>query len=70
MQDIASLTVPNSQVDGLKFSSPEELWFMQGLLKRVLDRNKLVQEAACSALATLEEEAGPDLLPRLQVNPQ
>ena len=42
---------------------------LQGLLKRVLDKNKLVQEAACSALATLEEEAGADLLPRLQVLP-
>ncbi len=39
----------------------------QGLLGRVLDRNKHVQEAACSALATLEEQAGPELLPRLRV---
>lgn len=40
----------------------------QGLLGRVLDGNKHVQEAACSALATLEEQAGPDLLPRLKVS--
>lgn len=38
---------------------------MQGLLERVLDRNKHVQEAACSALATLEEEAGQELVPRM-----
>lgn len=40
---------------------------LQGLLSHVLDRNRRVQEAACSALATLEEEAGQDvLIPRLQ----
>lgn len=39
---------------------------VQGLLAHVLDRNRRVQEAACSALATLEEEAGPEgLMPRL-----
>ena len=31
-----------------------------GILLRVLDRNKFVQEAACSALATLEEVAGQE----------
>lgn len=36
----------------------------------MLDRNKHVQEAACSALATLEEQAGPELLPRLRVSSQ
>ena len=35
------------------------------LLKRVLDGNKRVQEAACSAFATLEEEACTDLVPYL-----
>jgi len=30
---------------------------MSELLKRILDSNKRVQEAACSAFATLEEEA-------------
>ncbi len=34
----------------------------QGLLTRVRDANKHVQEAACSALATLEEAAGRELL--------
>lgn len=37
----------------------------QGLLGRVRDHNRQVQEAACSALATLEEAAGPVLVPRL-----
>jgi len=38
---------------------------MQELLKRVLDHNKRVQEAACSAFATLEEEAQLELVPYL-----
>ena len=38
-----------------------EMW-SQGLLTRVRDSNKHVQEAACSALATLEEAAGRELL--------
>lgn len=41
-------------------------FFLQ-LLKRILDTNKRVQEAACSAFATLEEEAGTDLVPYLSV---
>lgn len=36
--------------------------YVQGLLTRVRDNNKHVQEAACSALATLEEAAGRELL--------
>ena len=36
---------------------------LSGLLGRVLDRNKRVQEAACSAVATLTEEAGEAVLP-------
>lgn len=39
---------------------------MEGLLRMVLDNNKRVQEAGCSAFATLEEEAGPDLAPYLE----
>mmetsp|Transcript_9191 Transcript_9191/g.26329 ORF Transcript_9191/g.26329 Transcript_9191/m.26329 type:complete len:907 (-) Transcript_9191:548-3268(-) len=39
---------------------------LQGFLQRILDKNRRVQEAACSALATLQETAGPALLPRLQ----
>ena len=41
---------------------------VQGLLKHVLDHNKHVQEAACSALATLVEQSIPEqLVPRLKV---
>ena len=39
---------------------------MQELLKRVLDHNKKVQEAACSAFATLEEDALMQLVPYLE----
>eukprot|EP00873_Tetraselmis_striata_P017576 jgi/Tetstr1/437840/TSEL_026480.t1 len=39
---------------------------LQGIMKRVLDSNRRVQEAACSSLATFEEVAGDALLPRLQ----
>jgi transportin-1 len=39
---------------------------MVNLLKRVLDPSKSVQEAACSAFATLEEVAGERLLPYLE----
>ncbi len=47
-------------------SSADDLaWHVQGLLTRVRDNNRHVQEAACSALATLEEAAGGELLPRL-----
>lgn len=38
---------------------------MEELLKRILDTNKRVQEAACSAFATLEEEACTELVPYL-----
>jgi hypothetical protein len=38
---------------------------MTELLKRILDANKRVQEAACSAFATLEEEACHELVPYL-----
>jgi len=38
---------------------------MEGLLTCVLDKNKRVQEAGCSAFATLEEEAGEELEPYL-----
>ncbi|XP_043231916.1 transportin-1-like [Amphibalanus amphitrite] len=38
---------------------------MGELLKRILDPNKKVQEAACSAFATLEEEACTELVPYL-----
>ncbi|CAK4070930.1 unnamed protein product [Aphanomyces euteiches] len=38
---------------------------MEGMLRRVLDHNKKVQTAACSAFCTLEEEAAEDLIPYL-----
>jgi len=38
---------------------------MSELLKKILDTNKRVQEAACSAFATLEEEACTELVPYL-----
>ncbi|PSN30206.1 Transportin-1 [Blattella germanica] len=49
-------------------SQPHESYLkplMTELLKRVLDGNKRVQEAACSAFATLEEEACTELVPYL-----
>ncbi|KAG8883613.1 hypothetical protein FRB97_006307 [Tulasnella sp. 331] len=39
---------------------------MEGLLRMVLDSNKRVQEAGCSAFATLEEDAGSKLSPYLE----
>ncbi|KAJ3892224.1 armadillo-type protein [Lentinula edodes] len=39
---------------------------MEGLLRMVLDNNKGVQEARCSAFATLEEDAGIKLAPYLE----
>lgn len=47
---------------------PHDLYLkplVEELLKKVLDSNKRVQEAACSAFATLEEEAGTELVPYL-----
>ncbi|KAL1921910.1 uncharacterized protein VTP21DRAFT_10552 [Calcarisporiella thermophila] len=38
---------------------------LEGLLRMVLDNNKRVQEAGCSAFATLEEEATKELIPYL-----
>ncbi|KAI7750159.1 hypothetical protein M8C21_003118 [Ambrosia artemisiifolia] len=40
---------------------------LTGLLRRILDDNKRVQEAACSAFAILEEEAADLLSPRLEL---
>lgn len=48
---------------------PHELYLkplMDKLLERILDSNKRVQEAACSAFATLEEEACTELVPYLE----
>ena len=41
------------------FTSPQ-------LLRMVLDNNKRVQEAGCSAFATLEEDAGTEIAPYLE----
>ncbi|NWS23288.1 TNPO2 protein, partial [Pachyramphus minor] len=49
-------------------AQPPELYLkplMTELLQRILDSNKRVQEAACSAFATLEEEACTELVPYL-----
>lgn len=43
----------------------DELMNFFKLLIRVLDSSKRVQEAACSAFATLEEEASTELVPYL-----
>ncbi|KAF8090062.1 hypothetical protein N665_0489s0003 [Sinapis alba] len=40
---------------------------LMGLLRRLLDSNKRVQEAACSAFATVEEDAAEELVPHLEV---
>jgi transportin-1 len=56
-------------VDILQTPDGRKLFFepvVDGLLKRALDNNKRVQEAACSAFATLEEEAASELVPYLQ----
>ncbi|CAL8464616.1 g4151 [Coccomyxa elongata] len=53
---------------GAELTGPGQQQFdtvIAGLLTRVRDNNRHVQEAACSALATLEEAAGGELLPRL-----
>jgi transportin-1 len=39
--------------------------FVKILLHRILDNNKRVQEAACSSLSALEEEATTQLIPYL-----
>ncbi|CAI2178857.1 6952_t:CDS:10 [Funneliformis geosporum] len=53
---------PNPQQDRPKYFVP----LLEGLLRKVLDNNKRVQEAACSAFATLEEEACDLLIPYLE----
>ncbi|CAB4483237.1 unnamed protein product [Rhizophagus irregularis] len=52
---------PNPPQDRQKYFVP----LLEGLLRKVLDNNKRVQEAACSAFATLEEEACELLIPFL-----
>ena len=50
-----------SQADTEKYFRP----ILFDLLQRILDTNKKVQEAACSAFATMEEEAQLELVPYL-----
>uniref|UniRef100_A0A0N4ZB02 Transportin-1 n=1 Tax=Parastrongyloides trichosuri TaxID=131310 RepID=A0A0N4ZB02_PARTI len=47
-------------------SSQAFLLLLKGLLSRMLDSNKSVQRAACSAFAILEEESGKNLVPYLK----
>ena len=49
------------QAEGAPFFVP----LLEGLLQCILDPNKKVQEAACSAFATFEEEAGMRIQPHL-----
>ena len=39
---------------------------LEGLLRMMMDNNKRVQEAGCSAMATLQEEANEKLEPYLE----
>ncbi|KLO11081.1 ARM repeat-containing protein [Schizopora paradoxa] len=56
-------TQPNASAEHkMQFFVPT----LEGLLRMVLDNNKRVQEAGCSAFATLEEEAGAELAPYLE----
>lgn len=48
-----------SPADTSRFFEP----MMQGLLERMLDKNKKVQEAGASGFASLEEKSGPKLIP-------
>ena len=50
------------QADVQKYFEP----MMQGLLERMLDKNKKVQEAGASSFASLEEKAGPKLRPYVE----
>ncbi|WWC73445.1 uncharacterized protein I206_107415 [Kwoniella pini CBS 10737] len=58
----ASWCVHVNQADKTQYFIPT----MEGLLQMVLDGNKRVQEAGCSAFATLEEEAGTEMAPFLE----
>ncbi|OMO72496.1 Armadillo-like helical [Corchorus capsularis] len=68
-------TIGNSQEPGTAYPAnitllhsvhPESYEQFHTAPGRVLDTNKRVQEAACSAFATLEEEAFEELAPRLE----
>ncbi|GAA99122.1 uncharacterized protein L969DRAFT_94300 [Mixia osmundae IAM 14324] len=55
----SSWTIPTPEQPGHK--ATYLLPAVEGLLRMVLDNNKRVQQAGCSAFATLVEEAGPEL---------
>ncbi|KAJ3339678.1 hypothetical protein HDU93_007904 [Gonapodya sp. JEL0774] len=60
--------IPQEESDRL-LAEHQKVYFeptLAGLLRMMLDNNKRVQEAGCSAFATLEEEGGGDLTPYLQ----
>ncbi|CAF2750428.1 unnamed protein product [Rotaria sp. Silwood2] len=57
-----STWIVHNEVQQNRFLIP----LMSELLKRILDANKKVQEAACSAFATLEEEACIQMVPYLK----
>ena len=59
--------VPTLEGVGISTSGNDDMLtcYLQ-LLRMVLDNNKRVQEAGCSAFATLEEDAGPELIPYLE----
>jgi len=60
---------PEQQAQAKAYGQQQLDGVLSALLRRVLDNNKRVQEAACSAVATLEEEAGMGsvLGPRVEV---
>ncbi|CAF0791593.1 unnamed protein product [Adineta steineri] len=57
-----STWIAHDEVQQNRFLIP----LMSELLRRILDANKKVQEAACSAFATLEEEACIQMVPYLK----
>ena len=59
---IISETVNKHANDHSAYFAP----LLKNLLGRMLDKNKKVQEAACSAFATLEEEARTMIVPYLK----
>ena len=65
---LSAIGVPDAAVTHKAEDAADVCGCMQGLLCHVLDHNKHVQEAACSALATLEEQSTPEqLVARLKV---
>ncbi|KAJ3298706.1 hypothetical protein HK104_010420 [Borealophlyctis nickersoniae] len=60
---------PIMQLNEQQIAEHRRMYFqplLEGLSRMVQDNNKRVQEAGCSALATVEEEAGGELVPYLE----